>query len=194
MHNAHTHAKAARVQRPGPAHGAVSWRTLGRIMAPSPAVSRLCPARKLRARARWHAVSQRLGLPCRSPPPPPPPRRDTENRVTIQLLPHAVSHALPFVSQHPCAMSQGTAAQYRSLYRCPYCDTKAAPSHDTIFCILTHPWLGHVRARCRTPRAQAGRVVQVAGRIAALLRPNTHSFDCIVAWCPYYVMIQYVVS
>ena len=47
--------------------------------------------------------------------------------------------ALPRVSQRCLSVSQGTASPCRSLYCCPYCDTKAALSHDTNHCIATYP-------------------------------------------------------
>ena len=57
------------------------------------------------------------------------------------FLPRAMSRVLPRVSQRPCAVSQGVGRRiaaplrrvvrrwvsYRSLYRCPYHDTKVAP-------------------------------------------------------------------
>ena len=50
-------------------------------------------------------------------------------------------------------------APYRSLYRCPYCDTNATPSHETNFCIATLTSNGKALARASrsiatlTPRA-----------------------------------------
>ena len=185
MHSAHTHGLGCTRTAPRPharrrvvaSTGSYHGPLPGRI-APVPGRVVVVPCRvaaRTRALAHYVAVSGPAVLQ--------PPRRDTENRVTIQLL----SRALPYVSQRPCTVSQGATAPYRSLYR-----------HDTIFCILTHPWLGHVRARCRTPRAQAGRivgrVVHVACCIAALLHPSMHPFGRIVAWCPNCVMIQYDVS
>ena len=34
-----------------------------------------------------------------------------------------------------------------------YRDPKSGPQPRYNFCIATHPWLGHARARCRTPHA-----------------------------------------
>ena len=185
VHSAHTHALGCtrtasrpRAQRRVVVSTGSYHEPLPGRIAPVPGCVVAVPCR---VDARTRALARRVAV--SGPAVLQPPRRDIENRVTIQLL----SHALSFVSQRPCTMSQGAAAPYRSLYR-----------HDTIFCILTHPWLGHVRARCRTPRAQAGRVVgrvvHVAGCIAALLRPSMHPFGRIVAWCPNCVMIQYAVS
>ena len=56
-----------------------------------------------------------------------------------------ISCALSCVSQRSWAMSQGTAAPYRSL-TASYCHTKVAPSHDTNHCIATHP-MARPRAR-----------------------------------------------
>ena len=172
VHSAHTHgpgctrtaprlrARRRVVASTGPYHGPLPGRIApvpGRVVAVPCHVAAHTRALARHVAASGPAVSQ-------------PPRRDTESRFTIQLL----SRTLPFVSQRPCTVSQGAAAPYRSLYR-----------HDTIFCILTHPCLGHVRARCRTPRAQAGRfvgrVVHVTGCIAALLRPSMHPFGHVVA-------------
>ena len=55
VHRVHTQRTlTARAQHPGRAHGAVSWRALGRIVAPSPAVLRAPPCHV----AHWRAVPQ----------------------------------------------------------------------------------------------------------------------------------------
>ena len=110
----------------GHEYSAVSWSALGRIVA----VLQVMSLSGLRVVALCRART----LPCRMPP-----GHDTNFVSQHRPLPRAVSLALPRVSQRSCAVSQGAAAPYRSLYRFPYCDTKAAPSHDTNDCIATHP-------------------------------------------------------
>ena len=79
------------------ANWAMSWRALGRIVAPSPVVSCLCPSVSLSACVHWRAVS-RVGPTILQSS-----RRDTENCVAIQLLPRALSRAPSAVSQRaPC--------------------------------------------------------------------------------------------
>ena len=78
----------------------------------------------------------------------------------------AHTHALASRVAALLCVSQGVAAPYCSLYYCPYCDTKAAPSHDTI---MTPPLARpHALASAR-PCVQAGRVVRVASRIVVVL-------------------------
>ena len=74
-------------------------------------------------------VMERTGVvswPCR--------RRVTEHT-------RALAHCVAAPPGHDTSLYRNTApccvvehpAPYHSLYRCPYCDTNAAPSHDTIF-------------------------------------------------------------
>ena len=87
--------------------------------------------------------------------------------VTIQVcivtqLPaaHRVAHAKRRIVAHP--------APYRSLYRCPYCDTNAAPSHDTIF-VLRHSALARPLAHACWAVSRALRAVlwRMLGRVVA---------------------------
>ena len=64
-------------------------------------------------------------------------------------------------------------------YRSPYCDTSAAPRHDTNHCIATYSRLGHARARAAACPAW-GRPCRrlypsLADRVAPpVARPSTH--------------------
>ena len=120
------------------AHCAVSWCALGRIVAPSPVVSRLCPAMLLLARARcccvaatyrspWHAVSGRQACPsC----------HDT----IVCIVTHFASQAprarcrTPLRAGRPCrrAPRRCVTSPGRLVAVCP-----AALCHDTICCIMT---------------------------------------------------------
>ena len=85
--------------------------------------------------------------------------------LTVSRTLRSVSRALRRIVAHP--------APYRRLYRCPYCDTNAAPSHDKILYRDTHPQrLGpRARAACST-------------RIAGLLVVSWPSRDALpaVSW------------
>ena len=75
-----------------------------------------------------------------------------------------------------------SAAPYRSLYLCPYCDTKAAPNHDTNICIATPP-LARLRALALPHALARGLVVwwpcwPCCGRVAL---GHTRLPDSIVA-------------
>ena len=110
---------------------------------------RPCPVVLPRALASRVIVS---GLPCRNPP--------SRHRESCR-------DTTPTAHAWPC-VSQGAVVPYRSLYRCPYCDTKAAPSHDTNHCIATHPM-----AR---PCAQARAVSR--GRADCVAAPLRHVVVC----------------
>ena len=131
------------------AHCAVSWCALSRIVASSPAVSRLCLIVSLRARERLSAVSQRLGLPCRAlcrdTKPcrsPPPPSHDTKFVSQHKPLPRARCRVYRSpqrrIVAHYCAISQPVAL----------CVAKPGLSsyHDTKNCIVTHSASKAVRA------------------------------------------------
>ena len=61
---------------------------------------------------------------------------------------------------------------YRSLYRCPYCDTNSAPSHHTIFVSRHSPYPGHTRTRAAACPARRSAVSWPSdGRIVAQARP-----------------------
>ena len=83
---------------------------------------RPCPTVSLRARARWGAVSQ-------------PSPVMIQNCIARQKPCRARCHRITA----PRIVSWRTAAPYRSMYLCPYCDTKAASNHNTNICIATPP-------------------------------------------------------
>ena len=176
VHRPHAHcALAVRTTSCRGAQGAVSWLVERRIMAPG-----------------LHVAGRLLPY-CR------PPVAIQNCIVTSRPMPNA----LRTVSRAHNAVSQ------RTLCCVPCCiaTQKVAPSHDTKFVSLLIP-------SCQAPRALS----QVAPRVHLLLTPcagrscrkschergwsyrspavlpSTHPLGRIVAWCPYCVMKQYVVS
>ena len=137
VYSAHTLTQPARALHPGRSHS-TSWvLRRGRVVA---------------CRVSYHGHV--AGLPCRVAA-----STRALARLVATLLPLPLVTIQKIVSRlSPCRASTtrrvvdaaarvavplrrvvGRWVLYRSLYRCPYCDTKAAPSHDTNHCIATYP-------------------------------------------------------
>ena len=102
---------------------------------------------------RTLAVSQAVSRTHAAVSSPPP--------VEIQKLyhdPNPTARTTHHVASTPCRIVSRVAALYSSP-AAPYCDTNGRPQPRYKFCITTHPWPSHARARAAHLGAQAGRVM-----------------------------------
>ena len=154
-------AQAARTLRPGRALDVVSWRVERRIVAPGRRVAGCL-------------------LPYRPPPPPPPPPVAIQNCI---VMPRPMPLPLCTVLRARPAVSQAVSQRCIAAPLCHNETQTVAPQPRYNFCIATHPWPSHARARRSLPVASrvASRVVHVAGHIATLMSTPTRTRSA-VSW------------
>ena len=140
------------------ANGTVSWRMLGRVMAPSPAVSQAAPV--------CHCAHVSVGVPCCSLL-----ARDTKIVSRHSAHVSRSPRALLCVSQRPYVVSQGAVAPYRSLAAL-HRDPKVARSATTQNFVSRPSASKAMRARAVSrPCARASRIMACLGRIVAHAQP-----------------------
>ena len=152
VHRVHTLGSSCAHTAPRPgaqrALGAMSWCTGRRI------AGHALPCRG-RVTARTCALALRVTALLPLPP------------ITIQNC--FATQSIPCAHRAPYRIAGHVAVLYHSpAALC--CDTTIAPQPQYNFCIATTPNQA-MRARCRTPRAQAGRIMACLNRIVAHARP-----------------------